>query len=245
MFPQLPTALDFEDILLFAWLAVVEPILSLILGRLLGGIEPWEIGSNLNPWLGTLFLFAALGGILVLVTRAPGQQDPEKGGAGASGYARLPLLVTLGYMFIYATSAWGVFDAPWVMSIPCLLTGLIAATAMLFDRLPVLDVPYRRILVAPLILVGSWNFSALVHTFYGNTDWRTFLITQGPEILKNPNGLVAFTFGLLVAALGFFYLVFIFAPRQIAYPGGSARDWLVRFVIFCAALGLNLGWQVF
>lgn len=44
----------------------------------------------------------------------------------------------------------------------------------------------------------------------------------------------------LLAILGFvalvFYEMFVFAPRELADPGGSALSWAVRFAVFYVSL---------
>lgn len=241
MFTPIIQSFQLEDFILFVWVALVEPLLARGLSLLLGDVTPFTIGSVRNPLLGLIFITAGIGGGLVIATRAPGQRDPEKTGNAVVAFARLPMLVTLAYMFMFGTSALGIFENNdnAILLIVCLPFALLAVSWMLFDRLPQVDVAVRRILIAPMILLGTWNFSGLMHGFFGDTGVRGFLSAQGLQILQNPNGSLAFAAGLLSASVVLFYLIFIFAPRQIAFPNGSARDWFIRFGLFAVGLVFN------
>lgn len=243
MFTPIIQSFQPEDFILFVWVALIEPLIARGLSLLLGDITPFTIGSVHNPLLGLIFFAAGIGGAVVVATRAPGQRDPEKSGNGVVAFARLPMLVTLGYMFMTGTSALDIFQNTdsGLLLIVCLPFALFAVSFMLFDRLPRVDVAVRRILIAPMILLGTWNFSGLVHGFFGDTGVRGFLSAQGVQILQNPNGARAFATGLLFAAVVLFYLIFIFAPRQIAFPNGTARDWFIRFGLFAVGLIFNAG----
>lgn len=243
MFTPIIQSFQLEDFILFVWVALVEPLIARGLSVLLGDITPFTIGSVHNPLVGLIFMTAGVGGSVVVATRAPGQRDPEKSGNTVVAFARLPMLVTLAYMFLYGSSTLGIFDNNdnAVLLIVCLPFALLAVSWMLFDRLPQVDVAVRRILIAPVILLGTWNFSGLMHGFFGDTGVRGFLSAQGLQILQNPNGSLAFATGLLFASVVLFYLIFIFAPRQIAFPNGSARDWFIRFGLFAIGLIFNAG----
>lgn len=247
MFTPFVRSFQLEDLILFVWVAIIEPLLARALAQVLGDLTPWTLGSIHNPLVGLIFLAAGIGGAIVVATRAPGQIDPERSGNSVVAYARLPMLVTLSYMFLYGTSAFGIFDNGdnGLLLVVCAPIALFAVSWMLFDRLPQVDIVIRRILIAPMILLGTWNFSGLVHGIFGGTDWREFLGTQGIQILQNPNGALAFVTGLVTASVVLFYLIFIFAPRQIAFPNGSARDWFVRFGLFVVGLVFNIGFLQF
>lgn len=235
----LPRSYQWEDLALFFWLAFIEPLLYKLFGNLLGDVQPWDIGAHPNAALGAVFLLAVLGGLLVLVTRAPGQSQEVASTSGVSGFARLPMLVTITYFLLYGFSAFG---AELPFSLLCGLIGVYFIAGMLFQRLPVVDIPLRRILISPMIVLGSWNFGALMRTFFKGFDAGAVL--NSPAI-RDPNSSFTFTLGLLFAAVVLFYLVFILAPRQIAYPGGSWREWAERFALYILGVVLNLGWLPF
>jgi hypothetical protein len=235
----LPRSFQLEDLFLFLWLSLVEPLLSKLFGSLLGGVQPWDIGSHPNPVLGVVFLLTVIGGLIVIATRAPGQQSDGPASSGVSGFARLPMLVTLTYFLIYGFGSFGQ-DLPFVLL--CGLIGVYFVVGMLFNRLPVLSVPARRVLISPMIVLGTWNFSSLIRAFFKGFDLGTLLNTPA---LRNPNSSFAFTLELLFAAIVLFYLIFILAPRQIAYPGGSWRPWIERFVLYILGVVFNLGWLPF
>lgn len=218
------------------WLGLVEPLLYKLFGNLLGDVQPWNVGQHRNAVLGLLFALAAVGGLIVLATRAPGQSDREPFSDRVSGFARLPMLVTLMYLILYGFSSFGADVPP---SVPCVLILFFFTVSMLFGRLPVLAIPVRRVLVTPMIILGTWNFSAIMRLVLQGVDLRAVL---GSPALRDPNSSFSFVVGLLCAAVVVFYLVFILAPRQIAYPGGSWRDWIERFVVYMLSIILNIGW---
>jgi hypothetical protein len=232
----LPSSLQLEDLFLFVWFALVEPLLYKLFGGLLGDVQPWDIGAHPNAALGVLFLLAVVGGLIVVATRAPGPGGNELDSGSVYSFAHLPMLVTLGYFMMYGFSAFG-GDLPF--SLLCGLFVFYLAVGMVSNRLPVVPIPARRVLITPMIILGSWNFSTLMRAFFKGFDLGALLNTPA---LRDPNSSFTFTLGLLFAAVVFFYLVFIFAPRQIAYPGGSGGDWVARFAVYIMALVLNLGW---
>lgn len=237
--PFIPRSLQWEDLFLFVWLGLVEPLLYKLFGNLLGNVQPWNVGEHPNGVLGLLFALAAVGGLIVIATRAPGQNDRQPFSDSVSGFARLPMLVTLMYLILYCFSSFGA-GVPDV--IPCVLILFFFAVSMLFSRLPVLDIPIRRVLITPMIILGTWNFSAIVRLFFQGADLPAVLSSPA---LRDPNSSLGFIIGLLLAALVVFYLVFILAPRQIAYPGGSWGDWIARFVVYMLGVILNIGWLPF
>jgi hypothetical protein len=240
MFAPILQSFQPEDVILFVWLGFVEPLLARLLTQLIGNAQPWTIGAQQNVLLGLVFIAAGLGGAAVIATRAPGQSDPTTDEGNVSNYARLPMLVTLGYMFLYGTSALGLTDDKTFGLVACFPILLIGVTAMLFKYLPTLSVLWRRLLVTPLILLGTWNFSAVMQLMFGNADLRQTLPSLLVPSLQNPDSSLALVTGLLGAAVVFFYLVFVLAPRQIAFPNGSWREWLIRFGLFGIGLVFNI-----
>jgi hypothetical protein len=240
MFAPILQSFQLEDVVLFVWLGFVEPLLARLLAQLLGGVQPWTIGAQQNVPLGLVFIAAGLGGAVVIATRAPGQSDPTADEGNVSNYARLPMLVTLGYMFLYGTSALGLTDDTTFGLVACFPILLIGVTAMVFKHLPTLPVLWRRLLVTPLILLGTWNFSVVTQLLFGSPDLKQTLPLLLPQILQNPDSSLALAAVLLGGAVVFFYLVFVLAPRQIAFPNGSWREWLIRFGLFGMGLVFNL-----
>lgn len=237
---SLPQSLQWEDLFLFVWLGLAEPFLYKLFGNLLGDVQPWDVTSAHSAVLGVIFLLASLGGLIVIATRAPGQNNPEKDPTNSvSSFAHLPMIVTLGYSLLYGL---GSFNSSLLDAMPCTLFAFFIVVGLLFNHLPVLPIIYRRVLITPLIVLGTWNFSALIRTVFKGFDLPTLLNTPA---LRDPNSTFTFEVGLLFASLVFFYLVFILAPRQIAYPGGSWRSWVTRFAIYLLAILLNLTWLPF
>lgn len=244
IFTPIFQSLQPEDLVLFVWLGFIEPLLYGVMTNLFGSIQPWDLGGP-NLLLGLIFVGAGIGGLIVVLTRAPGSADNMLDTGGVSGFVHLPMLMTLGYIFLYGLTALNAFTDSMIVGVPCLLFGALAVGYMFFKRLPVLPTLYRRLLIAPIVLIGTWNFSALVNSFFGNVTASNLLTPDALRQLTDASSSAGFVLGLVTASLVLFYLVFIVAPRQIAYPSGSWRDWIVRFGIFAIALVFNLGWARF
>jgi hypothetical protein len=54
---------------------------------------------------------------------------------------------------------------------------------------------------------------------------------------RPPEAAFVLVIGLIAALV--FYVMFVFAPRQIAEREGTAGSWAVRFIVFIVGLGLG------
>jgi hypothetical protein len=101
--------------------------------------------------------------------------------------------------------------------------------------LPPTTAVVRRTLVTPFTLAASGFFSDFLSGLSDLFDLRRI----GSWISGDTTGLAAF--GVTLALLGVlvFYLMLVYAPRQIAEREGSGLTWAIRFGIFI--LGLTLG----
>ena len=53
---------------------------------------------------------------------------------------------------------------------------------------------------------------------------------------------IGFVLGILVAFSGVYYLMLIYAPRQIAEPEGGLRTWLLRYAVFLVSVVVGVSW---
>ena len=122
------------------------------------------------------------------------------------------LLVTIsGFTALGATNA-AIYAA--------LVAVAIVMVAVRF-AVPPLNVPARRGLVAPFVLVAGglyWSFIAAVSG------------TRGAPLY------------FLVAFSAVYYAMLVYAPRQIAEREGAGWAWLLRYLAFVVSIVLGIGW---
>ncbi len=231
----IPAALQFEDLLLFIWLVLISPLLQFALAGALRGFSLDSIGptSPNAAALGVIFLGSTLLAAACTLTRAPGDgNSKEIVSGGAFGYAHLPMLAATGIMIFLGLDFFGLGDA--AMGLMCLWFGLFVAAGMIYGRMPVLDFPLRRALMTPFIILSTTVFTSSVNPALAGVDPSSLL-----HVIQSQLG--RFEFGLILAAVLVYYLMFVFAPRQIAGSGGSWLHWAIRFALYLAGLILNVG----
>jgi hypothetical protein len=101
---------------------------------------------------------------------------------------------------------------------------------------PPLATPIRRVLVTPFVLVSGGLFWTLIAAITGEPGSATPAAALG-----NPaTALAAGAF--LIAFSGVYYVMLIFAPRQVAEREGGLVTWLFRYVLFAAGVAAGLAW---
>ncbi len=121
------------------------------------------------------------------------------------------------------------------LAIVPLITGiLVAILARLL--LPPLSAIQRRALVTPFILITSRFFGDFLS---GMTE--IFDLRQLAAAAANPGDLGGAALLLVVGSAGVlvFYVMLVFAPRQVADKEGTAGTWAVRFLLFLVSLALG------
>lgn len=229
------TALQFEDALLFVWLVLVTPLLEFLLGGLLRGLSLGNIDRSAPhaTALGITFVLATLLAILCTITRAPGDAAaPEAVAGGTFGYAHLPMLAAIGIIGFLGLELLGLGDA--AMGLMCLWFGLFGVTAMIHSRMPVIDFTFRRVLMTPFIILSATIFTSSITPLFSDVDPNSLLRLVASQFGQ-------FQFGLVLAAVLVYYLMFVFAPRLIAGSGGSWLEWGIRFLLYVMGLILNIG----
>ena len=215
-----------EDWLLAAWVSVATPLLF----RAQGGGGPFDSGA---PLLGTLRIVAVAGALICLAARrSPG--DAAAAGrryiinSGAIGpLAGAILLVTIsGFTAVDLAPGVGRF----------IVIVAVAAMVVVHFAVPPLAAPIRRALVTPFVLVSGALFWTFIAAITGQPGSAT------PEAaIANPSTALA-AGGFLVAFSGVFYVMLIFAPRQVADPEGGIVTWLFRYALFAAGVIAGLAW---
>ncbi len=227
-------ALQFEDALLFVWLVLVTPLLQIVLGGAMRGLNLGNLDAHLPNalWLGILFLGSTLLAIACMVTRAPEDKQSGQIITGTPfGYAHLPMLAATGIMLFLGLDLLGLGDA--AVGSMCLLFGLFAVIYMAYSHMPVIDYTIRRILMTPFVILTTTLFVSSINPIFANLNANGVL-----QIVQTDLG--RFEFGLLLAGVLVYYLMFVFAPRQIAGQGAGWLQWAFRFALYLVGMLLNI-----
>jgi hypothetical protein len=120
---------------------------------------------------------------------------------------------------------------------PALILGLIGVALVARWRLPPLAAELRRTLVTPFLLVTSGYFGGFLSGIAGIYDLRTLV----GDASTDP-GAVAVALGLGTLGMLVFYVMLVFAPRQVAEREGTALAWTLRFMLFLVGLSLGTTW---
>jgi hypothetical protein len=225
----LQRSFQFEDLLLLLWLALAEPMLRRWLEAATGGGDVMRLpGQSLS--VGLLLLAAVGCALAAILTRSPDEAPADLESMSPALYARFPLMAALGIVGFEAMQQLGWSNDDYLFLV---IVAATAASAMLYRRLPAMRRLYRRLLMTPIILLGTTTFAALAQTLLGGMDANQFIAG-----LRSPENLLI----LLLMALLVQYLMFVFAPRQVADGSGSVWHWAVRFVLYVAALLLGQLW---
>jgi hypothetical protein len=213
-----------EDILLAIWLIVIAPLFAPTSGS--------AAGTGPDPILGLLDLIGLLAFAACLGARS---QPGVIGGLVSGGdvlYAVGPLFGALAFTIDDIGARIGLPDN--LALLPIVVAAVVAIVARF--RLPPLTAVQRRTLVTPFVLVTSRFFGDFLHGLTPLFDLRQLLATIG-----EPGALAGTAFVTLIATVGaaIFYVMLVFAPRQIAEREGSPASWTVRFILFVVSLSLG------
>lgn len=116
-----------------------------------------------------------------------------------------------------------------------LITGILVAILVRLV-LPPLSAVQRRALVTPFILITSRFFGDFLS---GMTE--IFDLRELAAAAANPGDLSGAALLLVVGSAGIlvFYVMLVYAPRQVADKEGTAGTWAVRFLLFLVSLALG------
>jgi hypothetical protein len=211
-----------EDWLLAAWLVVISPLLAH--GQ--GSVGPFESDRPLDGLLELVAVFGAIACLATTNSDRPAGSQPDLIERGAIG----PLAGGLLLVFDSALEGLGWTD---VAGLP--IVAAIVMVIVLRLRAPALPTLWRRALVLPFVLVTG-------NLFWGVID----AVTNGgglPVPVTSPDLRAdALGIGLFGLFCGVYYVMLVYAPRQIAEREGGLMAWLLRFGLFLAGTVLGLGW---
>ncbi len=213
-----------EDLILALWMIVVAPALS-------SGPGPGSTNGP-DPLLGLLDLVGLLAFAACVGARSqPGVESGLVGG-GDLRYAVGPLVGAIAFTLDDVGDRLGLSGSLAVL--PLAAAAVVAAFARL--RLSPLSGLQRRALVTPFVLVTSRFFGEVLGGLTGLFDLR-----QLAAALATPGDLPGTVFVVLLATVGMaiFYVMLVFAPRQIADREGTAATWAVRFLLFVVSLAIG------
>lgn len=226
-------ALRLEDLVLIVWVAV-QPILLRAGGHAAGSVSGGlDLLDGHDSLLGLGALAAVAGALVCLATRPlnPSTGRPaataERGTIGPLTGGLL-LATAIGCQNLFGTAEAGFGVALVAIVVASLLPGV----------LPAIRVPYRRVLVAPYVLLSASLFNGLMGQIGGLFDVHQ-LVGQG---LAATIAALPPVLGVLLAFCGVYYLMLVYAPRQLAVADGGLVAWAVRFLVFVAAEIVTVSW---
>ncbi len=211
-----------EDLLLAGWL-VLEPLVF--------PLAPSEglFASGADPVGGLLGLVALAG--LAICIGARSRPDVVSGIT-----TRGDVTWTIGPLtgaFAFALDDTATRLGPLASIMPLVIVVLVAAAVVARLRLPPLAAEPRRALVTPFVLVTSRYFGGFLGGMGAIFDVRA-VFGSGQDIRY-----ALLVFGFATAGVLIFYLMLVFAPRQVAEKEGSGLTWAVRFLLFLTGLTIS------
>ena len=231
MLARLRQSLLIEDALLFGWLVLVQPLISgLSDGHRFASLSPED-----DPLVGIVYLVAAAGAVVALATRSAGESafDFESPNSPRS-YALWPFMAALALIASIGAENTGIASAEGAL-VPVAAVTVVAY--LFYNKLPTLAPNTRRVLMAPLVLIGAGIFNGTMADVFDAVDVGDLFQAVGGDI-QVLFGVVA----LLVLFSLPFYMMFVFAPRQITDSEGTWSAWAARYGLFLVCAMVGVGW---
>ena len=231
MLAQIRQSLRVEDALLFGWLVLVQPLIA----GLSDGDRFAELWVQDDPLVGAVYLAAAAGAVVALATRSPGEsqfdfQSPNS----PRSYALWPLMAALALIASIGAENTGIASAE-VAFLPVAAVTVVAY--LFYNKLPTLAPNKRRVLMAPCVLVCAGIFNGTMADVFDSVDVGDLLGAAGGDARA--------LFGVLALLVLFslpFYVMFVFAPRQITESEGAWSAWAARYGLFLVGAIVGVGW---
>jgi len=231
MLTRLRQSLRAEDVLLFGWLVLVQPLIA---G--LGSGGPFaELSPDDDPLVGLVYLAAAAAAVVALATRSPGESrfDFESPNSPRS-YALWPFMAALALIASIGAENTGIASAE-VAFLP--VAAVTVVSYVFYNKLPTLAPNKRRVLMAPFVLVCAGIFNGTMADLLDSVDVGDLFQAAGGDL----QALVG-VFALLVLFSLPFYMMFVFAPRQITESEGTWPAWAARYGLFLVGAIAGVGW---
>jgi hypothetical protein len=231
MLARLGQSLRVEDVLLFGWLVLVQPLIA---G--LGSGEPFaEFAPEDDSLVGLVYLAAAAAAVVALATRSPGESqfDFESPNSPRS-YALWPFMAALALIASIGAENTGIASAE-VAFLP--VAAVTVVSYVFYNKLPTLAPNKRRILMLPCVLVCAGIFNGTMADVLDSVDVGDLFQAAGGDL----QALVG-VFALLVLFSLPFYMMFVFAPRQMTESEGTWPAWAARYGLFLVGAIAGVGW---
>jgi hypothetical protein len=216
--------LRLEDALLFVALVLIEPVLFPPRST------PGSDGPNLL--IGLLDLAGLFAFVACLAARSRPGVISGLVGRNDVLYAVGPLFGAFAFTLDDTNEMLGLGGN--VALLP--IAAAVAVAILVRIRVPPLSADQRRALVTPFILVTSRFFGDFLSGPTGIFDLRPLAAAAA-----TPGDLGATALLLLIGAAGIlvFYVMLVFAPRQVADREGTAGTWTIRFLLFLISLAFG------
>jgi hypothetical protein len=217
--------LQIEDALLFIALVVVEPLLF-------APASSTTRASGPDLFVGLLDLIGLLAFVACLAARSRPGVVSGLVGTNDLLYAVGPLFGAFAFALDDTNEKLGLGGNLGFLPV---VAGIVVA--VLVRRLvPPLSADQRRALVTPFILITSRFFGDFLSGFTGIFDLRKLAAAAA-----TPGDIGGTALLLAIGAAGIlvFYVMLVFAPRQVADKEGSAGTWALRFIVFLISLALG------
>lgn len=210
-----------EDVALFAWL-VLRPLVTSTSDN--GG------GTGVDPVGGLLDLVGLCAAAAALTARRADATHTGLLTAANVQWIVGPAVGAVALALTDCSQRLGLTDG--LGALPVFLPVAVAIGARIW--LPPTTAPIRRALLTPFILATSGFFSGIMDQVASFFDLRQVSTWSGVGI-----GLTLLAMAVAVSGVAIFYVMLIYAPRQLAEREGTPIGWIVRFLVFLA--GLTLG----
>jgi hypothetical protein len=224
-------SLRIEDALLFAWLVLVQPLIS---G--LGSGDPFgDLSPEDEPLIGLVYLVAAAGAVVALATRSAGESAFDfQSFESPRSYAMMPFMAALALIASIGAENTGIASAE-AAFLP--VVAVTVVSFLFYNKLPTLASNTRRVLMAPCVLVCAGIFNGTMADVLDSVDVGDLFRAAGGDIQA-----LFGVFALLVLFSLPFYLMFVFAPRQITESEGAWPAWAARYGLFLVGAIAGVGW---
>jgi hypothetical protein len=214
-----------EDVLLAAWLILVEPLLG----------PASDTPSGPSPVEGLIGLVGLIGLAICIGARSePGVVSGLSVG-GEVAWAVGPLIGAFALVLDETREDLALGDIGPVIALALLTVALLARF-----RLPALDAVRRRALVTPFILASGGSFGEFLGGLRDVFDLRGLFEGFQRGGIELTLGLFLLAFLLLGVLV--FYVMLVFAPRQVAEREGTPGSWALRFLLFLVSLIVGSTW---
>jgi hypothetical protein len=209
---RLRSLIQIEDLVVFAWVALLDHISE----RFFPGLMQEMAHGRAPLWL---WLAVGLPFAVVFLTRGPDDTDQNQATSRRCVISIVPLLAIRDYAT--GGTRWGVWLGLWFV---------VAIFALQpfnhIEKMRRTPLPLRRLLVTPAMLAGNAIFTAHAATW----------LWSGAELQNVPEGYRGIAPVMMAA---FLFLYTVIGPRVMAGGPWNALVWVLRFVLYAAALKLG------